>query len=170
MITVSNGLSLIRAPLALLFWQDSPMIRFMAILLAMITDSIDGYLARRSQSTSRLGAILDPAMDKFFVYCALTVFFLEDKIQLVAVITMLSRDLFLCLNAALIVIGGRWKSLVFQAIRWGKITTALQFLVLMALNFGIEVPWFIFASFIVMGWLAFLEVLPLTKSRALSNL
>ena len=33
----------------------------------MFTDSIDGYIARRSKSVSRFGAILDPAMDKFFV-------------------------------------------------------------------------------------------------------
>jgi phosphatidylglycerophosphate synthase len=158
MITLSNGLSFFRAPLALLFLQESPYLRFVAILLAMITDSVDGYLARRYQSTSRFGAILDPAMDKFFVYFALSILCLESKITYWEMAAMLSRDVFLCLYTLLMLLLRRWDSLVLRAIRWGKATTALQFLVLMGLTLGSSFSWFIYASFIAMGWLAFLEL------------
>jgi phosphatidylglycerophosphate synthase len=39
--------------------------------LAGITDSLDGYLARRMGQTSRLGAFLDPVADKLIVAVAL---------------------------------------------------------------------------------------------------
>src|SRR5271169_6731535 len=130
MLTASNSLSFIRAPLAFLFLYESPHLRILAIVLAMVTDCIDGYLARRSQSVSRFGIILDPAMDKFFVYFAMTVLFLENRMAPWEVATMLSRDFFLCIYTIFVWAVGRWKSLVFQAIRWGKATTALQFVVL----------------------------------------
>ncbi len=158
MITASNSLSFIRAPLAFLFLQDNSTLRIVAILLAMFTDSIDGYIARRNQSDSRFGAILDPAMDKFFVYFALAALFLEGKLAPWEVAAMLSRDAFLCLYGFIMLTTGRWKTIVFRAIRWGKITTALQFIVLIGIVLGASFPWVVFASFAVMGWLAFLEL------------
>ena len=158
MITISNVLSVTRAPLALLFLQENPTIRLLAVLLAMITDSIDGYFARRSRSVSRFGAILDPAMDKFFVYFALSVLFLEGNIEPFELMAMLARDFALCLYGVAMLAMGRWKSIVFRAIRWGKITTTLQFLILMTFIIGLSLPWYIFATLIVMGWLALLEL------------
>ncbi len=158
MITVSNGLSIVRAPLAFLFCQGNPTLRIVAVILAMITDSIDGYFARRNQSVSKFGAVLDPAMDKFFVYFGLTSLFLEGKIASFELLAMLSRDFFLCLYAFLMLAMGRWHTIVFRAIRWGKITTALQFLGLIGLILGFTFPWVVYAAFIAMGWLAFLEL------------
>jgi len=158
MITLSNGLSLIRAPLAFLFCQGSPTLRLAAVILAMLTDSIDGYFARRYKSASRFGAILDPAMDKFFVYFALSVLFFEGKIALFELTAMLSRDFFVCLYAFIMTAMGKWNTIVFRAIRWGKITTALQFIALMGLILGVTFPWYIYAAFLAMGWLAFLEL------------
>ncbi len=132
----------------------------------MITDTIDGYLARRSQSVSKFGAILDPTMDKFFVYFAMTVLFLENKMAPWEMAAMLSRDFFLFLYGLIMLATGRWKSVVFRAIRWGKVTTALQFIVLIGLVLGTSFPWYIFASFIVMGWLAFLELFQVRTSPA----
>lgn len=166
MLTTSNSLSFIRAPLAFLFLQESAALRLLAIVLAMITDSIDGYFARRSQSVSRFGTVLDPAMDKFFVYFAMTVLFTETKIAPWEMAAMLSRDFFLCLYGLLVVTAGRWRTIVFRAIRWGKVTTALQFITLMGLVLDIAFPWYVYGSFIVMGWLAFLELFQVRTSTA----
>jgi len=66
MLTLSNALTFLRAPLALLFLSEVTALRIGAIIIAMVTDGIDGYLARRNSSVTKLGAILDPIMDKFF--------------------------------------------------------------------------------------------------------
>jgi CDP-diacylglycerol--glycerol-3-phosphate 3-phosphatidyltransferase len=166
MLTASNSLSFIRAPLAFLFLQDNTSLRIIAILLAMFTDCTDGYLARKNQSVTRFGAILDPAMDKFFVYFAMTVLFLEKGLAPWEMATMLSRDFFVCLYGLLMVAAGRWKMIVFRAIRWGKMTTALQFIVLIGVVLGISFPWYIFGSFVVMGWLAFFELFQIKTSAA----
>ena len=163
-MTLSNSLSFIRVPLAFLFLQESPYLRLFAILLAMVTDSVDGYLARRSRSASRFGAILDPATDKFFVYFALTVLFLEEKIALWQAAAMLSRDVFLCFYGIFMAATGRWNTIVFRAIRWGKVTTALQFIVLMGLVLQFSFSWIAYAAFVAMGWLAFIELFQVSGS------
>ncbi len=166
MLTAPNSLSFIRAPLAFLFLQDNPTLRIIAIILAMITDSIDGYLARRNRSVTRFGAILDPTMDKFFVYFAMVALFMENKIAPWEMGAMLARDFFLTLYGLLMLVAGRWKTIVFRAIRWGKVTTALQFVVLIGLVLNIAFPWYVFGIFIVMGWLAFLELFQVRTSTA----
>ena len=166
MLSASNSLSFIRAPLAFLFLQESSTLRILAVILAMITDSIDGYLARRNQSVSRFGAILDPAMDKFFVYFAMIALFLENQIAPWQMAAMLSRDFFLCLYGFLMLATGRWKTVVFRAIRWGKVTTALQFIVLIGLVLGFPLYWYICVAFVAMGWLAFLELFQVRTSTA----
>ena len=45
---------------------------------AGITDSLDGYLARRMGQTSRLGAFLDPVADKLIVAVALVLLLSKD--------------------------------------------------------------------------------------------
>lgn len=156
---LSNSLSFLRAPLAFLFLQENVTWRLLAIFLAMATDSIDGYLARRNRSVTRFGAILDPAMDKFFVYFGLSIFYLEGRIELMEALAMLSRDFFLILYGFFMTAFRRWASLEFRAIRWGKATTALQFAVLMGLAAKAEFPWALFTAFVAMGLLAFAELL-----------
>ena len=158
MFNLSNSLSLIRAPLALLFLIESTTIRIIAIVLAMITDSIDGYVARRSKSASRFGAILDPAMDKFFVYFALTVFFLEGKLELWQALAMISRDFFLVFFAIYLFAVGALRNYEYRSIRFGKISTALQFLVLLGICFNIVFPAAVFLVFVLLGSLAFVEL------------
>jgi CDP-diacylglycerol--glycerol-3-phosphate 3-phosphatidyltransferase len=88
----------------------------------------------------------------------MSVLFLEQKMVGWEMIAMLSRDLSLCLYGLWIVAKGNWKRVVFHAIRWGKVTTALQFIVLIGLVLGYSFPWYVYGSFIVMGALAFLEL------------
>jgi CDP-diacylglycerol--glycerol-3-phosphate 3-phosphatidyltransferase len=166
MLTISNSLSFLRSPLAFLFLQENPSLRLLAIILAMLTDSIDGYLARRYRSTSRFGAILDPTMDKFFVYFALAVLCQEGRLVWWEAAAVLSRDFFLCLYGILILVKREWGSVVFRSVRWGKATTALQFVTLIGLVYGFSFPWILFVIFAIMGWLAFLELLQLGTPQA----
>lgn len=165
MINLSNSLSFLRAPLAFLFLVENTTLRIIAILLAMITDSIDGYIARKYRNTSQFGAILDPAMDKFFVFFALGVILMEGRLEIWQVCAMLSRDFFLCIFGLYLSLAGRWNEYQCKAIRWGKVTTALQFFVLIALTFGYQVSDYIFGLFVIFGILAFIELCTIKKQK-----
>jgi phosphatidylglycerophosphate synthase len=51
--------------------------------VAGITDSLDGYLARRMGQTSRLGAFLDPVADKLIVAVALVLLVSKEMLPIV---------------------------------------------------------------------------------------
>ena len=63
-----NALTFFRLPLALFFVVDNTIFRFAILFLAMFTDILDGYLARKYHLSSRFGAFIDPLMDKIFVF------------------------------------------------------------------------------------------------------
>ena len=165
-MNLSNSISLIRAPLALLFLIPSPLIRLIAILLATLTDCIDGYLARRYSLASKLGAILDPMMDKFFVYFALFVLYQEHLIPTWVIYAMLSRDFFLCIYGLYLTFTKKWNTVVYRSVRWGKITTTFQFILLSFLVLGYSFPPLLLLFFLLMGFLAFLELFQSSPSPA----
>ena len=152
-----------RAPLALLFIIENTPLRIAVVILAMISDCIDGYLARRYHFTSRFGAVLDPLMDKFFVYVTLAVLLFEKQLLLWQAATMLSRDFFLLLFLSYLGVTGTWRTLEVKAIRWGKVTTGAQFCVLILLVLKIPFPQGLFFFFILFGCLAFAELLRYKK-------
>ncbi len=156
--SLSNCLSFSRLPLAFLFLFENTTIRISAIILAMITDSIDGYFARRSKTTSRFGAVLDPAMDKFFVYFVLGVFLLDKQIEPWQACAMISRDFALCAFGIYLFISQKWRQYEIKPVSWGKITTAMQFLVLIGLTAGYVFPWYIYGLFIIAGALTLCEL------------
>lgn len=162
-LNLSNGLSFLRAPLALLFLSENSWARVIAVGLAMLTDSVDGYLARRQHSTSQFGAILDPAMDKFFVFFALGVLLMEGRLHSGQASCLLARDACLLLFAIYLKCSGKWSSFICRAIHTGKITTALQFVVLVGIVLGAHFPPILFALFILLGLLSFLELLLLAR-------
>src|ERR1700722_11169840 len=57
MISIPNFLSLMRFPLALVFLQENRLYRIIAIILALITDGLDGFIARRYKTANRLGTL-----------------------------------------------------------------------------------------------------------------
>ena len=170
MFSLSNGVSLLRAPLALLFLSHSIALRLVAIVLAMFTDALDGFLARRLRSTTQLGAVLDPAMDKLFVFIALSVLLIENQFEPWQAAAMITRDVFLCIFAIYLKISGKWRAYQFRSIRWGKATTFLQFLVLISLTLKIHVPSAAYFIFILFGLLAFVELFQLAKRQRQSKI
>jgi CDP-diacylglycerol--glycerol-3-phosphate 3-phosphatidyltransferase len=156
--TFSNFLSLLRGPLALLFMIDHPLYRSIAIILAMASDSLDGYLARKYRKTSQIGAVLDPLMDKFFVFFAVSAFILEGQLRLWEALALISRDFAVLFFGLYLALRGTWSNFQFRSIWSGKITTTLQFFVLLGLTFHITMPLYIFWCFIALGILALFEL------------
>src|ERR1700727_1060183 len=66
-----------------------------AFALAGITDSLDGYLARRWGQTSRLGAFLDPVADKLIVTAALVLIVSRDPRWFIVIVgvVLIAREI-----------------------------------------------------------------------------
>jgi phosphatidylglycerophosphate synthase len=164
MYSLSNFISLLRFPLAFLFLYQNTLIRLSSIILAVITDGLDGYLARKNKTISKLGTILDPLMDKFFVYFVLSVLYLENQIYLWQILAVISRDLALCIYGFYMLFRGKWRQINFHAIKWGKVTTIMQFILLTLSIFSIHFSNYLYAIFIFVGLLALKELFSTTKA------
>jgi CDP-diacylglycerol--glycerol-3-phosphate 3-phosphatidyltransferase len=163
--TPPNFLSCLRGPLALAFIIDHPFYRSLVIVLAMLTDSLDGYLARRYRMTSQLGAFLDPLMDKIFVFTVSLVLIAEGRFEIWEAFTLISRDFAVLIFGLYLALKGHW-SFQFRSIWSGKITTTLQFFVLLGLTFQYTIPVYVFYIFILLGVLALCELLITEKQES----
>jgi CDP-diacylglycerol---glycerol-3-phosphate 3-phosphatidyltransferase len=93
---------------------------------AGITDSLDGYFARRLGQTSRLGAFLDPVADKLVVAVALVLLVSKDTRPLIVLTAavIIGREITIsALREWMAEIGQRRKVAVSQL---GKVKTILQ--------------------------------------------
>lgn len=169
MLTPSNLLTLLRFPLALCFLSTSALLRFVAIFAAMVTDSLDGHLARRFGYTSQLGAMLDPIADKFFMFFALGVFFHESEISLNELASLLSRDFAVALFALYLGVTGGWATYKLRPFWCGKLSTTLQLFVLIALTAGLKPPTYVYGLFVLLGMLALGELALIHNKSSASN-
>ncbi|MCU1343465.1 MAG: pgsA1 [Candidatus Acidoferrum typicum] len=96
------------------------------LIVAGLTDGLDGILARTLNQKTALGAYLDPIADKLLLSSSFVVLALNRKISWWLATLVLSRDVLLLTSAAviLVVIGYR----PFPPSIFGKLTTALQIL------------------------------------------
>jgi len=63
------------------------------LLLAFISDTIDGYLARRTDKVTKVGSFLDPFADKFLVVCLIFVFWLREDFSIYYLSIFVLRDI-----------------------------------------------------------------------------
>lgn len=77
---ILSGLRLILSPfLFYLILKSYFSIAILIIIFAAVSDGLDGYLARLFKTESKLGKILDPLADKFFVLSTLLAFVYKEK-------------------------------------------------------------------------------------------
>lgn len=102
MLNLPNFLTLLRIiaiPVFLIFLTDG---RFGAALttfvLAGITDSLDGAIARLTNTRTTLGAYMDPLADKMLILSAFVVFASMDVIPRWLTIVVISRDVIILIG------------------------------------------------------------------------
>jgi CDP-diacylglycerol---glycerol-3-phosphate 3-phosphatidyltransferase len=158
LFNLPNVLSLLRVPLALCLFINSPVVRFSAIFLAMLTDVLDGFLARRYSGVTSIGTLLDPLTDKLFVFTALFVFFIEAKMSGWELAAFLCRDISLLIFTGVLFLAGGWSEYKIRAFYCGKITTTLQFICLLVLSLNYIVPPIFYLFMAGFGVLSLLEL------------
>lgn len=65
---------------------------FAGFVIAGVSDGVDGFIARRFNQQSRLGAYLDPMADKLLLVSVFVVMGFTGQLPLWLVVTMVSRD------------------------------------------------------------------------------
>jgi len=108
-----------------------------AFALAGITDTLDGYYARKWGQTSRLGAFLDPVADKLIVAAALVLIVSRDPeprwfVVLVSIVIIGREIAVSALREWMAEIGARGRIKVSV---WGKYKTIMQIVGLSLLLF-----------------------------------
>lgn len=104
------------------------------IAVVFLTDFVDGFVARRTHTTSELGAWLDPVADRLTVIVVVLAFWLGGLLSWPVFVLILLPDVVLSL-VALIAFGGA----SFPVTWVGKIRTALIFVGLLMLLVGVAV-------------------------------
>ena len=101
---------------------------------ASITDTLDGYIARRDNLITDFGKFMDPLADKLLVCSALICFVELDKLPAWMVIIIIARE-FIISGFRLI---AAENGVVIAANYWGKFKTVSQMImiILLILNLG----------------------------------
>lgn len=129
--SIANALSLSRLALAVAFAAiQSAQVRLGLILAAAVTDFLDGWVARRSNTISKWGELIDPIADRAFVFTAVSVLLFERTITSAQYFIILSRDLATAI-AFVVARSVAWlRPVAFRARLAGKAVTALQLITL----------------------------------------
>ena len=122
------------------------------LIIAALTDGLDGLLARSLNQKTALGAYLDPIADKLLLSSSFVVLALNRKISWWLAILVLSRDVLLLTSAAVILVVAGYR--LFQPSIYGKLTTALQIMLVFAvvLLAVADWPWLQFVR-MILGYL-----------------
>lgn len=131
--TVPNQLTFLRLGflpffIVLLFYQKYSW-ALLILLLAALTDGMDGLLARSLNQKTALGAYLDPIADKLLLSSSFVVLALEGRIPRWLTILVLGRDVLILTTAAVILVVTGYRR--FPPTIYGKITTGTQILLVL---------------------------------------
>lgn len=143
-----------------LFFANLPLVVF---FVAVITDAIDGFIARRFGLTTPLGAVLDPLADKFLLVVAfITLTFTKTipphlRIPPWILTIVLTRDIFILMGASIIYM--MFEYIEFRPSALGKVTTFFQMMTVLSVLLSFKysyVVWTLAALFTVFSGVHYL--------------
>jgi len=122
-MTVSNIITITRLvslPFIVYFLLSGQrLVAFFVMLASLLSDGLDGYLARKLNQESRLGRFLDPLCDKIFLAVVLITLLYIKTIPLWIVIVIVFRDFLILLGSYILL---KNKTVVEPSNTFGKIT------------------------------------------------
>jgi cardiolipin synthase len=122
-ITISNAITLVRLvmlPFIVYFLVHNQRVTACIIMLiALLTDAVDGYVARKLHQVSETGKFLDPLIDKISLIVILITLFIINSIPLWGVIMLVLRDILILVGSFVLL---KQRAVVFKSNVLGKIT------------------------------------------------
>ena len=121
----------------LILWVPKPLGNILAMvvfIIASLTDTADGYIARKYNYVSTFGKFMDPLADKLLVCSAMICLVDLGRLESWIVIIIIARE-FIISGFRLV---AAERGVVIAANIWGKVKTVFQMLmvILMVANFG----------------------------------
>lgn len=175
LLNLANKLSIFRILLVPLFvasimyyTPQKDWLRVAAIvifLLAILSDALDGCIARVKGERTNMGTFLDPLADKLLLICAYISLSLvkslpaQFRLAPWVVITVISRDAIIVLGAAIIYMANGKLKIAPTVL--GKITTVLQMLVVLALLLQLKIflpLLYVMVGFTVLSGLDYMKI------------
>ena len=127
-IFIPNLLSIIRIgliyPILNNIYLNNFELSIVFFVLAAITDAMDGFLARKMNWQTDLGAILDPIADKLLLSGTIFILWLNQYIPFYIFIIFIGRDIAILLGAAIQMTLNELNTPMPNLL--GKLTTSLQ--------------------------------------------
>lgn len=150
LLTWPNVLTLLRfllIPLYLyIFFTGHEQSAFLIMLLAGLTDVLDGYIARKRNQVTELGSMLDPLADKLMLLAVIFSFLAAGWLPLVAVIAFVFRDAGMIVGSVLFRVRGK-KTVPANVM--GKLTTVLFYtailFIVLKLKYAVAFFWVVLA-------------------------
>jgi cardiolipin synthase (CMP-forming) len=126
--TLPNQLTILRLAflpaLLILIISDRYALALVVLVLAAVTDALDGLLARWLDQRTALGAYLDPIADKLMISSAFVVLALEKRMAWWLTLLVLSRDVAILTTAVVIILVAGYRR--FPPSVYGKATTLAE--------------------------------------------
>ena len=136
--TLANIISFIRLLMIpvyfILLMTDYSIAAALVFGIAAATDCVDGQIARRTNTVTKLGKILDPAVDRLLMIMGVLGVFVVGRLPLWIIIVVLIRDLLLLFGGAFIL---DKYNVRIDVIFPGKVVTTLMFIGF----FGLMMNW-----------------------------
>lgn len=143
--------------------ENSVFIAGLIFMLAGLSDVLDGYIARKYNMTSKLGAVLDPFADKLMSFAVLVTFTIIGFIPLWILVPMVLKEITMVIGAGLLYL--KHGKLVIPSNKYGKIATfslyAAIFTIVFNLNTNISA--FLLAFTLFLNLVAFYNYLLIFK-------
>lgn len=138
--SLADFITLSRLPLAalIIIFLDSQW-KYVFLGLAVLSDGLDGFIAKKMHLQSKWGASLDGIVDKIFAFSVFLALFLRMELPFFYLILIFAREIFYLIIICIIFIGGYKKFIKIEALQsrmLGKIVTLLQFVLLIFLFSG----------------------------------
>src|SRR5580658_2952951 len=140
--TVPNQITLLRLGFLPIFLSLISYERYrwasLVLVVAGLSDGIDGLLARQLNQRSSLGAYLDPIADKLLLSSSFVILAFKKKIAWWLTIIVLSRDILILVVAVVILLISGYRP--FPPSIFGKLTTAFQIILVFTVVFSAAYP------------------------------
>lgn len=130
----------------IVFFEGYPKTAFIILVVAGLTDIVDGYWARSRGLVTQIGVMLDPLADKTMMLAVIISLLISGMIPWEAALAILIRDLGMIIGSAFIHFRGKQ---TLPANIWGKLTTVLYYSAILFIvfetRFAIVYLWFVIA-------------------------